>query len=72
MFNVGQTVCGVVRSIEDYGIFIELTPNLAGLAEYKAGIVSGQQATVYIKKYNSRKNENKIEHNRLFLRRRKT
>ena len=49
MFNVGQTVCGVVRSIEDYGIFIELTPNLAGLAEYKAGIVSGQQATVYIK-----------------------
>ena len=49
MFDVGQTVCGVVRSIEDYGIFIELTPNLAGLAEYKAGIVSGQQATVYIK-----------------------
>lgn len=32
MFDVGQTVCGVVRSIEDYGIFIELTPNLAGLA----------------------------------------
>ena len=49
MFDVGQTVCGPVRSIEDYGIFIELTPNLAGLAEFRSGIMSGQQATVYIK-----------------------
>ena len=49
MFDVGQTVCGTVRSIEDYGIFIELTPNLAGLAEFRSGIMSGQQATVYIK-----------------------
>ena len=32
-FAVGETVPGIVRSIEDYGIFIELAPNLAGLAE---------------------------------------
>lgn len=49
MFKVGQTVSGTVRSIEDYGIFIELSPNLAGLAEYSDGISVGQSATVYIK-----------------------
>lgn len=48
-FSVGQTVAGVVRSVEDYGIFVELTPNLAGLAEYKEGISVGQSAAVYIK-----------------------
>ena len=32
-FAAGQTVVGVVRSVESYGVFIELAPNLAGLAE---------------------------------------
>ncbi|MBP3301140.1 MAG: 30S ribosomal protein S1 [Clostridia bacterium] len=49
LFSVGQTVCGVVRSVEDYGIFVELAPNLAGLAEVREGVYPGQQATVYIK-----------------------
>lgn len=49
MFSVGQTVAGIVRSIEDYGIFVELTPNLAGLAEYREGLTVGQTAAVYIK-----------------------
>ncbi len=49
LFSVGQTVAGIVRSIEDYGIFVELTPNLAGLAEYREGITVGQTAAVYIK-----------------------
>ena len=48
-FSIGQTVMGVVRSVEEYGIFIELAPNLAGLAEYKAGVAVGQMAAVYIK-----------------------
>ena len=48
-FSIGQTVAGVVRSVEDYGIFVELTPNLAGLAEYKEGVSVGQSAAVYIK-----------------------
>ena len=34
-FTVGQTVSGIVRSIENYGIFVELAPNLAGLAELR-------------------------------------
>ncbi len=49
LFSQGQTVSGIVRSIEDYGIFIELTSNLAGLAEPKANVSIGQQASVYIK-----------------------
>ncbi len=48
-FHSGETVAGIVRSIEPYGIFIELTPNLAGLAERKEGVLPGQQASVFIK-----------------------
>ncbi|MBR5310317.1 MAG: S1 RNA-binding domain-containing protein, partial [Oscillospiraceae bacterium] len=32
-FSAGETVGGIIRSVEDYGIFVELAPNLAGLAE---------------------------------------
>lgn len=48
-FSAGQTVSGVVRSIEDYGVFVELAPNLAGLAELRQGVFVGQRASVYIK-----------------------
>ncbi len=48
-YRAGQTVPGIVRSVERYGIFIELTPNLAGLAEYVGGVQPGQGASVYIK-----------------------
>ena len=49
LFSEGQTVRGVVRSVESYGIFIELKPNLAGLAEFKEDVYPGQTAAVYIK-----------------------
>ncbi len=48
-FCQGQTVSGIVRSIEEYGIFVELTPNLAGLAESKENVKIGQTASVFIK-----------------------
>ncbi len=48
-FAAGETVPGIVRSVERYGIFVELKPNLAGLAEYVPGVVPGQHASVYIK-----------------------
>lgn len=48
-FRPGETVPGIVRSVERYGIFVELRPNLAGLAEYLPGVSPGQQASVYIK-----------------------
>jgi chorismate synthase len=49
LFAQGETVMGIVRSVEDYGIFVELTPNLAGLAEPREGVRVGQHAGVYIK-----------------------
>ena len=55
MFEVGQTVSGIVRSIEEYGVFVELAPNLAGLAEIRddtrdAEIAKvGSTTAVYIK-----------------------
>ena len=48
-FSAGETVVGIVRSVESYGIFVELTPNLAGLAELKEQVLPGQCASVYIK-----------------------
>ncbi len=49
MFSKGETVCGIIRSVESYGVFIELTPNLAGLSEPFEGAKPGLMATVYIK-----------------------
>ncbi len=48
-FCAGETVVGVVRSVESYGVFVELTPNLAGLAEPKDDVCVGQTVSVYIK-----------------------
>ena len=49
MFSVGETVTGVVRSIETYGVFVELAPNLAGLAEPCKNLEPGQRVSVFIK-----------------------
>lgn len=49
MFSAGQTVTGTVRSVEEYGVFVELAPNLAGLAEAFAGARPGDACSVYIK-----------------------
>lgn len=49
LFCAGQTVSGIVRSVESYGIFIELTPNLAGLSEYTEGVSAGSRVSVFIK-----------------------
>lgn len=54
-FEVGQTVAGIIRSVESYGVFIELAPNLAGLAELRDGNPEdlqkkiGKSVAVYIK-----------------------
>lgn len=56
MFSQGQTVAGIIRSVESYGVFVELTPNLAGLAELRDDMPAlydkdacGRFAAVYIK-----------------------
>lgn len=48
----GTTIVGKAREVEKSknGIFIELKPNLVGLAEYKENIEYGQNVDVYVKK----------------------
>ena len=48
-FAAGETVCGIVRSVEDYGVFIELAPNLSGLAELRFPVAAGDLVSCYIK-----------------------
>ncbi len=54
-YTPGETVAGIVRSVEDYGVFVELAPNLAGLAELRecdrpmAESLIGRTAAVFIK-----------------------
>ena len=48
-FAPGETVTGIVRGIRDYGVFIELAPNLAGLADWREDLTPGDQVSVYIK-----------------------
>lgn len=48
-FSPGETVRGIVRSVESYGVFIELTPNLTGLADPREDLKKGQTVSVFIK-----------------------
>ena len=51
-FEEKQVVDGIVKETDKFknGIFVELKPNLVGLAEYKEGFSYGQKVKVYIKK----------------------
>lgn len=66
LFEVGQTVTGIVRSVESYGVFVELTPNLAGLTELReelrpiASQWIGQSAAVFIKSINAERMKVKL------------
>lgn len=48
-FTPGMTVAGHVRGIKEYGAFIELAPNLSGLAEPRADLKDGDRVSVFIK-----------------------
>lgn len=48
-FRPGETVRGVVRSIQSYGSFVELTPNLSGLTEIHENLKTGDSVSVFIK-----------------------
>lgn len=59
-FAAGETVPGIIRSVENYGIFVELAPNLAGLAEFVEGPREGDSAGVYIKSMNPQRMKIKL------------
>lgn len=48
-FQPGETVRGIVRSVKEYGTFIELAPNLSGLADTRENLQPGDGVSVYIK-----------------------
>lgn len=50
-FKVGQTVCGTVLSVEEYGVFIRLSQNLSGLASVPSSDIklkTGDVVSVHI------------------------
>lgn len=51
-FFIGMKTQGIIRETEKNknGIFIELTPNLVGMAEYQEGLKYGKKIDVYIRK----------------------
>ncbi len=49
LFRPGMTVPGYARGLKEYGTFVELTPNLSGLAECKEGVREGDRVSVYLK-----------------------
>ena len=60
-FAPGETVPGIVRGIRDYGIFVELSPNLSGLADWRSGLSEGDGVTVYIKSIRSEGRKVKLQ-----------
>lgn len=59
-FSPGQTVRGIVRGTEPYGVFIELAPNLSGLSEYRDDVNPGDEVAVYIKNTDGKKMKVKL------------
>jgi small subunit ribosomal protein S1 len=59
-FTPGQTVRGTVRGVEPYGVFIELTPNLSGLSEYRDDVEPGDDVAVFIKSIDPKKMKVKL------------
>lgn len=48
-FAPGEAVPGIVRGVKEYGVFVELAPNLSGLAEWRGDVNPGDAVSVYIK-----------------------
>ncbi len=62
LFEEKSITKGIVKGTDKFnnGLFIELTPNLVGMAEYKEGYEYGQEVNVFIKKINKDKKKIKL------------
>lgn len=60
-FHPGDTVQGIVRSVKDYGSFVELTPNLSGLMDTKDGMAPGDRVSVFIKSIHPERSKIKLQ-----------
>ena len=59
-FKEGDIVEGVVRNRIKTGVFVELMPNIIGIAEHVNGIEYGQKVLVSIKKINLERKKIKL------------
>lgn len=59
-FKEGDIVEGIVRNRIKTGVFVELMPNIIGIAEHVNGIEYGQQVLVSIKKINMERKKIKL------------
>ncbi len=57
----GDIVSGTVRNRHENSVFVELEPNLIGLANYKSGISSGDHIKVMVKKISPETKKIKLE-----------
>jgi len=48
-FRPGDTVTGIVRSVREYGCFVELTPNLSGLTDRREDLTEGDRVSVCLR-----------------------
>ena len=48
-FAPGDAVPGIVRGVREYGVFVELTPNLSGLTDWRGDLIPGDAVSVYIR-----------------------
>lgn len=62
-YNVGDYFQGVIREIKPYGLFVEITPNLSGLADYPEDfeVHLGDTVCVYLKSINEEKLKVKLQ-----------
>ena len=56
----GDIVEGIIRNRMKTGIFVELKPNLVGIAEHINGLEYGQKVVVSIKRINKEKKKIKL------------
>ena len=59
-FKEGDIVEGIIRNRMKTGVFVELKPNLVGIAEHVNGVEYGQKVLVSIKKINMEKKKIKL------------
>ena len=48
-FCPGETVRGIIRSVQPYGCFVELAPNLSGLSDIREDLAPGDAVSVFLK-----------------------
>lgn len=60
-FKVGDMLVGVAKNHHENSIFVEVKPNIVGLANYKSGISYGDKVRVIVKKISPENKKIKLE-----------